>query len=83
MMEDAGWIEIPADESQMKPGDVVDDLSPCSYNNYEPGTHVLIYAGDGKYWDQRGCVISSGGSPPCEVPRSYTLNSNCKVWRKP
>lgn len=70
MLKAAGWTQIPA--SQAQPGDVVNDYT----------VHVMIYAGDGKVWDQRSAVTSSSGTPPTGTTRSYNI-SGCQIWRAP
>ncbi len=70
MLENAGWIQVSP--SDAKPGDVV--------NNFT--VHVMIYAGNGKVWDQTSCVVSSSGTPPTGTTKSYDI-SNCQIWRAP
>ena len=70
MLEDAGWRLVP--ESEVQPGDVV--------NNF--GEHVMIYAGDGKVWDQTSMVISSNGTPPTGTTKPHSI-SGCQIWRAP
>lgn len=70
MLQAAGWKQIPA--SQAQPGDVVNDYT----------VHVMVYAGDGKVWDQTSAVTSSQGTPPTGTTRSYDL-SRCQIWRAP
>ena len=70
MLKAAGWQQVSP--SQAQPGDVVID--------YE--VHAMIYAGDGKVWDQASCVISSSGNPPTRSTRSYDI-SGCQIWRSP
>lgn len=76
MLKAAGWTQVSHDEIQ--PGDVINDV----------GVHVLIYAGDGKVWDQNCGVINAGGSPPTGEPYNgwetqYKGRSNVQVWRAP
>ena len=70
MLQAAGWQRVSP--SQAQPGDVVVD--------YE--VHAMIYAGDGKVWDQTSCVISSSGNPPIRGTRDYNI-SGCQIWRAP
>ena len=70
MLKAAGWREVPA--SQAQPGDVV--------NHY--GVHVMIYAGNGRVWDQTSAVVSSSGANPTGTTRTYDL-SKCQIWRAP
>lgn len=70
MLKAAGWREVPA--SQAQPGDVV--------NHY--GVHVMIYAGNGRVWDQTSAVVSSSGANPTGTTRTYDL-SQCQIWRAP
>lgn len=70
MLQAAGWQQVT--ESQAQPGDVV----------VKYGVHAMIYAGDGKVWDQASCVISSSGNAPTRSARSYNI-SGCQVWRAP
>lgn len=71
MLEAAGWQLLSP--SEVQPGDVVNDYS---------GGHVLIYAGDGKCWDQNSCVYSSSGRAPLRRTVSYNLDG-CQIWRQP
>lgn len=75
MLKAAGWSKVS--HSDIQPGDVI--------NNY--GKHVLIYAGDGKVYDQSCGVVSSSGNPPKGAAYSgwsrYSGNSNVEVWRAP
>lgn len=70
MLENAGWIQVPPSEAQ--PGDVV--------NHYT--VHVMIYAGNGRVWDQTSCVVSSSGSAPTGTTIPYDISS-CQIWRAP
>lgn len=70
MLESAGWIQVPPSEAQ--PGDVV--------NHYT--VHVMIYAGNGRVWDQTSCVVSSSGSAPTGTTIPYDISS-CQIWRAP
>ena len=70
MLKAAGWRQVSA--SEIQPGDVVNKNS----------VHVLIYAGDGQFWDQTSGVVSSSGSPPRKTTVSYNL-SGCEIWRAP
>lgn len=70
MLQAAGWQQVSP--SQAQPGDVVIDY----------GVHAMIYAGDGKVWDQTSCVISSSGNPPTRTTTSYNI-SGCQIWRSP
>ena len=73
MLAAAGWkkLENPSD---MQPGDVLNDY----------GTHVMIYAGNGKVWDESTAVTSISGRAPFGTPIGYSqMNSpNMQVWRK-
>ena len=71
MLEAAGWQLLSPSEAQ--PGDVVNDYY---------GGHVLIYAGEGKCWDQNSCVYSSSGRAPLRRTVSYNLDG-CQIWRQP
>ena len=70
MLRDAGWKQVSASEAQ--PGDVVEDIK----------SHAMIYAGDGRVWDQTSCVISSYGDPPTRSTAPYNL-AGCRIWRAP
>ena len=70
MLKAAGWHQVSASEAQ--PGDVVVDYT----------VHAMIYAGNGKVWDQSSCVISSSGNPPTRSETQYNISS-CQVWRAP
>ncbi len=70
MLQAAGWTMVAP--SQAQPGDVIVD-----YN-----VHAMIYAGEGKVWDQSCCVISSKGNPPTRSTKTYNI-SGCQVWRAP
>lgn len=70
MLKAAGWHQVSASEAQ--PGDVVVDYT----------IHAMIYAGNGKVWDQSSCVISSSGNPPTRSETQYNISS-CQVWRAP
>ena len=65
MLEAAGFKRI--NPSDAKPGDIVID--------YE--IHAMIYAGNGKVWDQSSCVGDKTGTT-----RSRNI-SNCLVYRAP
>lgn len=69
MLKAAGWYQV--DPSQAQPGDVV--------NKYTK--HVMIYAGNGKVWDQTSAVVSSSGVPPTGTTKNYDI-SGCQVWRR-
>lgn len=73
MLQAAGWRRVNPAEKQ--PGDVI--------NN--PGVHVVIYAGDGKIYDQNCGVVSSNGNPPIGAPYAnyYATNNSYQVWRAP
>lgn len=70
MLKAAGWTQVTAGEIQ--PGDVVNDET----------VHVLIYAGNGQFWDQTSAVVSSYGTPPTGTTCTYNL-SGCQIWRAP
>mgnify|MGYP004494513341 CR=1 FL=1 len=70
MLAAAGWKQVSPSEAQ--PGDVV--------NDYE--VHAMIYAGDGKIWDETSCVVMSNGRPPSGTTYEYDI-SGCQVWRAP
>lgn len=70
MLKAAGWTQVPA--SQAQPGDVINDYT----------VHVMIYAGNGKVWDQRSAVTSSSGTPPTGTTYSRSI-AGCQVWRAP
>ena len=70
MLKNAGWTKL--DASQAQPGDVINDFT----------VHAMIYAGNGKVWDQTSCVISSSGTPPTGTTRSRSI-TGCQVWRAP
>lgn len=70
MLQAAGWRKVPA--SQVQPGDVV------NHNT----VHVMIYAGNGRVWDQTSAVVSSSGNPPTGKTTTYDL-SVCEIWRAP
>ena len=78
MLKAAGWKQVPLSES--KPGDVWN--RPSTGGAYSGG-HAMIYAGNGKVWDQTSCMISSSGGTPCKGPRNYTNTSGVVCWRAP
>ena len=67
LLEAAGWTLI--DASQAEAGDIV--------NNF--GVHVMVYAGDGKVWDQNTCV---GDGSLFGAPYSTSI-AGMQVWRAP
>ena len=84
ILESAGWTKVTGNItnwSQAKPGDVL--VQYDSVGNAR--RHVMIYAGNGKVYDERTCVTSSSGDAPTGAPRSHnwTLSKNCQVWRAP
>lgn len=70
MLANAGWTQVSPEEAEA--GDVV----------VHRNIHVLVYAGDGRCWDENSAVISSGGDPPTEKTIGYDL-SQCEIWRAP
>lgn len=66
MLQAAGWYQVSPSEAQ--PGDVINDYT----------VHVLVYAGDGRFWDQN----SATGSSPLGTTVGYDLN-RCQIWRAP
>ncbi|MGN1300669.1 MAG: phage tail tip lysozyme [Clostridia bacterium] len=70
MLAAAGWSKVSPSEAQ--PGDVVIDYT----------VHALIYAGNGRCWDQNSCVVPLGGGKPTRTTTSYDL-SKCQIWRAP
>ena len=74
MLKAAGWTQVdPADK---QPGDVINHLT----------VHVMIYAGDGKIWDQHCGVTSSHGDPPITggpFTSTYASRTDVQVWRAP
>lgn len=70
MLKAAGWTQVSV--SQAQPGDVVNDYT----------VHVMIYAGNGRIWDQRSAVTSSSGTPPTGTTRARNIDG-CQIWRPP
>lgn len=84
ILESAGWTKVTGNItnwSQAKPGDVLVQYDTVG----NASRHVMIYAGNGKVYDERTCVTSSSGDAPTGAPRSHnwTLSKNCQVWRAP
>lgn len=77
MLKAAGWKQVPLSESQ--PGDVWNRPSQTAYG----GGHAMIYAGNGKVWDQSSCMISSDGSSPSRGMRNYSNTQGVVCWRAP
>ena len=74
MLKAAGWTQV--DPKDKQPGDVINDLT----------VHVMIYAGDGKIWDQHCGVVSSSGQAPITggpFASSYASRTDVQVWRAP
>ena len=74
MLKAAGWTQVDPNDKQ--PGDVINDLT----------VHVMIYAGDGKIWDQHCGVVSSSGQAPITggpFASSYASRTDVQVWRAP
>lgn len=65
MLAAAGWYKVP--QSEMQPGDVLN----------RTGYHVMIYAGDGKVWDQNTCTGACYPGPFSQSMSGYD------VWRAP
>lgn len=74
MLEANNWEKVSYDD--MQPGDVL------IHYNYE---HVMVYAGDGKVWDQNTAVYSTDGDAPIKTAFNYAehLSEYTNVWRAP
>ena len=84
ILGNAGWTKVTGNItnwSQAKPGDVLVQYDTVG----NASRHVMIYAGNGKVYDERTCVTSGDGDAPTGEPRTHqqSLSKNCQVWRAP
>ena len=84
VLGNAGWTKVTGNItnwSQAKPGDVLVQYDTVG----NASRHVMIYAGNGKVYDERTCVTSGDGDAPTGEPRTHqqSLSKNCQVWRAP
>ena len=80
MVSDSGWKQVSVDWDEvtldkLEPGDIVMNTT------HSGEEHVLIYIGNGLFWDNTGCAINNGQQPSGN-PRSYYDRID-EVWRLP